>query len=97
MNKNVLIASLLSLLATMPALAGEITGAVYYRDGSPCSSCRVSASIRMGAITKTVHTDNKGKFHLTWRGNNCIAELFVEGKTRRRDVPTGEHVVVRLD
>ncbi len=76
----------------VPALAGEITGEIRYGDKSPCSGCKVSASINSGGVTDAVYTDSNGKFSLRWSGSNWIAKLFVNGSTVAQDVKPGEHV-----
>jgi hypothetical protein len=78
-------------------MAGQITGQIFYKDGSTCSSCKVSASIKRSGVTKAVYTDSKGKFTLTWSSNNSIDKLFVNGKTEKRNIKDGEHVVIKHD
>jgi hypothetical protein len=78
------------------ALAGEITGRIFYKDGSTCSSCRVSASIKRSGMTGKVFTDNKGYFKLTWSSDNSVDELYVNGNKEREDIPTGDYVEIRL-
>jgi len=97
MKKNVLCAFVLCLLLSATAFAGEITGVIYYEDGSKCSSCRVSASIKRSGVTDQVYTNNKGEFHLRWSSDNSIDELYVNGTTRRRNIKSGEYVVIYLD
>jgi hypothetical protein len=80
----------------LPTFSGEITGEIYYSDGSKCSSCRVSASINYGGVTDSVYCDSKGRFRLTWSSNNSIAKLFVNGNTVKKNIRNGEHVVVYL-
>ena len=78
------------------AIAGEITGRIFYKDGSTCSSCRISASIKRSGMTDKTFTDNKGYFKLTWSSDNSIDELYVDGKKEREDIPTGDYVEIRL-
>lgn len=88
---------LLLILAAMPATAGQITGRVLYMDGSPCSSCRVSASIKRSGVTDKVYTDSKGNFTLTWSSDNSIDELYVNGMKADEDITSGRYVEVHLD
>lgn len=88
---------LLFALVAGPAMAGEITGRIYYKDGSACSSCKVSASIKRSGMTDKVYTDGKGYFKLTWSSSNSIDELYVNGSKKRENIPSGEYVVIHLD
>lgn len=95
--KKILIAFLL-ILAAGPqlAFAGQISGKVTYKDGSPCSGCKVSASINQGGVTGGVYTDSSGRFTLSWGSANWIAELYVNGGTVARDVRPGQSVNVTV-
>jgi len=91
------IASLVIFFMAGSAWAGEITGRIFWKDGSSCSSCRVSASIKRSGMTDKVFTDSKGYFKLTWSSNNSIDELYVNGDKKREDIASGEYVEIRLD
>jgi len=77
-------------------MAGEITGKVLYKDGSPCSGCKVSASINSGGVTDAVYCNSSGKFRLKWSSNNWIAKLFVNGNTVGRDIRPREYVEIKV-
>lgn len=89
--------SLLFALVAGPAMAGQITGRIFYKDGSSCSSCKVSASIKSSGMTDKVHTDGKGYFTLTWSSDNSIDELYVNGMKKLEDIPSGKYVEIHLD
>lgn len=89
--------SLLFVFVAGPAAAGQITGRILYKDGSPCSSCRVSASIKRSGMTEKVNTDSKAYFTLTWSSDNSIDELYVNGMTKRENIPSGQYVEIHLD
>ena len=89
--------SLIALLLASPAMAGQITGRVFYKDGSKCTSCKVSASIKRSGMTDKVFTDDKGYFTLTWSSDNSIDELYVNGSKKRENIRSGEYVEIRLD
>jgi|GraSoiStandDraft_5_1057265.scaffolds.fasta_scaffold328467_2 hypothetical protein len=96
--KSAVVAAFAALLFLMAesVMAGEITGRIFFKDGSTCSSCRISASIKRSGMTGKVFTDNKGYFKLTWSSNNSIDELYVDGKKEREDIPSGDYVEIRL-
>lgn len=95
--RALLVLSLLVVFVAGPAAAGQITGRIFYKDGSTCSSCSVSASIKSSGMTEKVHTDGKGYFTLTWSSDNSIDELYVNGSKRRENIRSGEYVEIHLN
>ncbi|HKV09770.1 MAG TPA: hypothetical protein VJ725_16630 [Thermoanaerobaculia bacterium] len=89
--------SLIALLMASPAMAGQITGRVFYKDVSKCTSCKVSASIKRSGMTDKVFTDDKGYFTLKWSSDNSIDELYVNGSKKGENIRSGEYVEIRLD
>jgi hypothetical protein len=89
--------SLALALGPGAAAAGQITGRVLYKDGSSCTSCKVSASIKRSGMTERVSTDGKGYFTLTWSSDNSIDELYVNGSTERENIPSGSYIEIRLN
>lgn len=96
-HKILLSFSLLVVLIATPAVAGQITGRIYHKDGSTCSSCKISASIKRSGMTDKVYTDSKGYFTLTWSSDNSIDELYVNGMKEREDISSGQYVEIHLD
>ncbi len=88
---------LLTVLFAVPACAGEITGRIFNSDGSSCSTCSVSASIKRSGMTGKVLADSKGRFTLTWSSDNSIDELYVDGTKEAEDISSGQYVEIHLD
>jgi hypothetical protein len=88
----------LTLILSLPAAAaaGEITGRIQYADGSDCSGCKVSASIKGSGMTDRAYSDRNGEFRLSWSSDRWIDKLFVNGRTVRRDLRPGERVSIRV-
>lgn len=91
-------ASLLCLCGVAPTRAGDISGVVKHKDGSPAAGVRVSGLTAgaLGGSTKSVYTDSKGKFTLSWKSKGGLAKLYANGSTVATDIRDGENVVVRL-
>ena len=82
---------ILFLMLSVLAYSGEITGRITYSDGSPCSSCNVSASTGSG-VTDRVQCNREGRFRLTYPGSNSLGVVYVNGTTAQNNVANGSYL-----
>jgi len=95
--KRVLVFAL-SLVFTLSmislAFAGGISGKVLHKDGSPCSSCQVSASVKSGGVTKRVSCNSKGEFSLSWSADIGVNAVYVNGNKRHGSANNGSYLTL---
>ena len=82
-------------VCTLTAQAGQITGTVLYKDGSKGSGLKVTGETSDG-LTKSVRTDNKGRFTLKWSTKKKLLKVYVKGTVRVRNVKNGVKITIRL-
>lgn len=89
---------LFAMLVASPVSAGEVSGIVVYKSGTPAKGIKVSGltSGSFGGIVKAVSTDRRGNFCLTWTSNTGLAKLYVEGTTYLRNVKNKAKVRIVL-
>ncbi len=86
--------AVLLLVTASTVQAGQITGRVFYKDGSNGSNLRVSGETSDGFTS--VYTDGKGRFTLRWSTNKTLLRVYVKGNVRARNVRNGSNITIRL-
>ncbi len=76
------------------AFAGGISGKVLHKDGTPCSSCKVSASVKSGGVTDRVLCNSKGEFSLSWSADIGVNAVYVNGNKRHGSANNGSYLVL---
>ena len=97
--KQFVLATACVSVMSLTAMAGDISGVVKYKNGGgSASGVRISGLTAgpLGGTTKTVYSDDRGKFVLSWKSSGGLAKLYANGSVVATDIRDGESVVVTL-
>lgn len=97
-KKFVLTAACVSVISAA-AMAGDISGVVKYKSGGgPASGVRISGltSGLLGGSTRTVYSDDRGRFVLSWKSRGGLAKLYANGSVAATEIRDGESVVITI-